>query len=152
MTIFWTNILDRVNKTSKKLQSIDIDLITVVELYQSLIHYVESLRNEDSFKIFEDIAIKKSGIKNYNDHNKRKRKRKIHVDENNDNEVVFSERDYLIINTYYVILDKLSYELKRRKLAYDELVKKFFFFFKLHEITPEKVKEDAEVLQKNLPK
>lgn len=148
MTIFWTNILDRVNKTSKKLQSVDIDLITVVELYESLIHYVESLRNEDSFKIFEDIAIKKSGIKDYNDHNKRKRKRKIHVDENNDNEVLFSERDYLIINTYYVILDKLSYELKRRKLAYDELVKKFFFFFKLHEITPEKVKEDAEVLQK----
>lgn len=49
MTIFWTNILERVNKTSKKLQSVDIDLITVVELYQSLIHYIESLRNENSF-------------------------------------------------------------------------------------------------------
>lgn len=128
MTIFWTNILERVNKTSKKLQSVDIDLITVVELYKFLIHYIESLRNENSFKIFEDIAIKKSGIKDYNDHNKRKRKRKIHIDENNDNEVLFSKRDYLIINTYYVILDKLSYELKRRKLAYDELVKKFLFF------------------------
>ncbi|KAF0722811.1 zinc finger MYM-type protein 1-like, partial [Aphis craccivora] len=132
ITIFWTNILDR---------SVYIDLITVVELSQSLIHYVESLRNEDSFKIFEDIAIKKSGIKDYNDHNKRKRKRKIHVDENN-NEVLFSERDYLIINTYYVILNKLSYELKRRKLADDEL---------LHEITPEKIKEDAKVLQKTYP-
>jgi len=151
MTIFWTNILERVNKTSKKLQSVDIDLITVVELYQSLIHYIESLRNENSFKILEDIAIKKSGIKDYNDHNKRKRKRKMHIDENNDNEVLFSKRNYLIINTYYVILDKLSYELKRRKLAYDELVKKFLFFFKLHEITPEKVREDAEVLQKTYP-
>jgi len=41
--------------------------------------------------------------------------------------------------------------LKRRKLAYDELVKKFLFFFKLHEITPQKVREDAEVLQKIYP-
>jgi hypothetical protein len=57
----------------------------------------------------------------------------------------------LIINTYYVILDKQLYELKRRKLAYDELVKKFLFFFKLHEITPKKVREDAEVLQKTYP-
>jgi len=43
MKIFWTNILEHVNKTSKKLQSVDIYLITVVELYQSLIHCIESL-------------------------------------------------------------------------------------------------------------
>jgi len=60
-----TNILDPINKTSKKLQYVDIDLITVVELYKLLIHYVESLRNEDSFKILEDITITKSGIKDY---------------------------------------------------------------------------------------
>lgn len=151
MTVFWTDILERLNKTNKKLQSVNIDLITVVDLYQSLIHYVESLRNEDSFKILEDIAKSKFGINDYNDLNNRKKKRKLHIDENKDNEVVFSARDNLIINTYYVILDKLSFELNKRKSAYDELVKKFFFILKLHDFTPVKVKENAEVLQKAYP-
>lgn len=38
MTLFWTNILQRVNIISKKLQS--------VKLHHSLIYYVQSLRNK----------------------------------------------------------------------------------------------------------
>lgn len=53
MALFWTNILQRVNITSKKLQS--------VVLHHSLIYYVESLRNEDLLKsIRYKIAITKA--------------------------------------------------------------------------------------------
>lgn len=50
----------------------------------------------------------------------------MHTDENKNNKFLFSERDNLIINAYYVILDKLSNELNKRKSAYEKLVKKFF--------------------------
>lgn len=42
IAVFWTNVLERIYKISKKLQFVNIDLITTVELHQSLIHFVES--------------------------------------------------------------------------------------------------------------
>ena len=41
MICMWTPILQRFNTTSISLQSIDIDLATVVTLYESLEKYVE---------------------------------------------------------------------------------------------------------------
>lgn len=41
------DILDILNKIIKMLQSVSTDLITVVQLYNSLIHYVKSARNRN---------------------------------------------------------------------------------------------------------
>nr|XP_047138958.1 zinc finger MYM-type protein 1-like [Hydra vulgaris] len=46
MATLWGDILERFNKTSKQLQSVEIDLETVVSLYESLIRYVLDLRIE----------------------------------------------------------------------------------------------------------
>lgn len=40
ITVFWSDILHTFNKTSLLLQSIDIDISTVVGLYASLIEYI----------------------------------------------------------------------------------------------------------------
>jgi hypothetical protein len=56
LVIFWSDILERFNMTSKKLQPINIDIFTVVELYESLIHYEIAIRNRKSFKKLEDLA------------------------------------------------------------------------------------------------
>jgi hypothetical protein len=66
-----------------------------------------------------------------------------------DIEVLFLEKDNLIVNTYYVILGSLSYRLiKKRNLLTMSWRKSFFFFFKFYKIIPVKVSKDAEVLQK----
>jgi len=40
LVLFWGDVLERFNLINKKLQSISIDLITVSNLYSSLINYV----------------------------------------------------------------------------------------------------------------
>ncbi|XP_065680610.1 zinc finger MYM-type protein 1-like [Hydra vulgaris] len=62
MATLWGDILERFNKTSKQLQSVEIDLETVVSLYESLIRYVLDLRNEKreeetNFKIRDSLRI-----------------------------------------------------------------------------------------------
>jgi hypothetical protein len=44
MTEFWNNVLHKFNKTSKLLQYVQIHLSVVVELYNSLVAYVKSVR------------------------------------------------------------------------------------------------------------
>jgi len=50
MSIFWGDLFGRFNTVRKMLQSIDIDLCVVVELYESLVQYISNLRNEEMFK------------------------------------------------------------------------------------------------------
>lgn len=45
----WTPILQRFNATSIILQSFDIDLITVVTLYESLETYIDDIRDKFDF-------------------------------------------------------------------------------------------------------
>ncbi|KAF0710286.1 zinc finger MYM-type protein 1-like, partial [Aphis craccivora] len=62
MAVFWSDILEILNKTSKKLQSVSIDLITVVQLYDSIIYYVKSARNRNRFMDYENAAKDLSGL------------------------------------------------------------------------------------------
>ncbi|KAL4153436.1 hypothetical protein QTP88_001269 [Uroleucon formosanum] len=64
MSIFWGDLLGCFNAISKKLQSIDIDLYLVVELYESYIQYISNLRNEKMFKMYEDRTSKLHGERN----------------------------------------------------------------------------------------
>lgn len=125
MATLWGDILERFNKTSKQLQSVEIDLETVICLYESLIRYVLDLRS--MFDIYEERAINKSGHKTYQEI--RKRKRKLTADEKREGEINFENRDSLRINTYYAIIDNLHSELESRKFYYDEANKKNLIFY-----------------------
>ncbi|XP_060845176.1 uncharacterized protein LOC132924744 [Rhopalosiphum padi] len=97
MSIFWGD-LGRFNAVSKKLQSIDIDLYLVVELYESLIQYISNLRNEKMFKMYEDRVSKlHGGDTEYKLDVQRKRKRKIFYDEPQD-ELNFYDLDKSFCN------------------------------------------------------
>lgn len=52
IAVFWNSLLDRFNATSKLLQSVDIDIGVAVELYRSLIDFVESLRSDEMFEVY----------------------------------------------------------------------------------------------------
>lgn len=85
--VFWGDILEMLNKTSKTLQSVSTDLITVVQLYDSVIHYIQSARNRNTFLNYENSAKKLSGLSIYEENEKRKIKRKLQHGENRSNEV-----------------------------------------------------------------
>ncbi|KAK4881740.1 hypothetical protein RN001_005059 [Aquatica leii] len=57
MTCFWNRILQRFNKINKKLQAVNIDLETVILLFDSLYNFLNTLR--DDFDTFEAEANKR---------------------------------------------------------------------------------------------
>jgi hypothetical protein len=152
LVIFWSDILERFNMTSKKLQFINIDIFTVVELYESLIHYLIAIRNRKSFEKYEDLAKKNSHISMYDESENRKKKRKLHSDETNSNITTFTKQEDLYINTYTVVIDTLLLELKIRKSAYDIILKKFSFLFNIEQLPSVELQKSAEILQKSYPK
>jgi len=57
MLVLWTPILERFNMTSKSLQCVDMDLLSVVKLYTSLELYICELRNNFETLLNEAISI-----------------------------------------------------------------------------------------------
>ncbi|KAL4088690.1 hypothetical protein QTP88_023774 [Uroleucon formosanum] len=161
---YWKNVLKRVvvvvktlairglafrevlNKTNKTLQLVSTDLITVVQLYDSIIHYIQSARSRSTFLNYENSVKKLSGLSIYEENEKRKIKRKLQHSENRSNEVTLVGRESFIIKTYYIILDNLLCELQRRKSAYDKLAKKFSFFHNITQYSTQKICQCAKEL------
>lgn len=81
LSIFWGQVLQRFNIISKKLQSVNIDLGVVVELYDSLIAYVVDFRIDEAYEHFKLSAIEKCGIKEFENNAKRIKKRLKFSDE-----------------------------------------------------------------------
>jgi hypothetical protein len=77
MTVFWSDILHKFNKTSFLLQSVVIDISTVVSLYNSLIEYVQTLRSmfNDYEKLAKAMFDNADLIPDY-EHKNRKRKKR----------------------------------------------------------------------------
>lgn len=145
MSIFWGDILDRFNICSKKLQSVNIDLNTVSEIYQSLVSYINDLRTDHGYEYYKKLAVEKCGIEEFSIAKKRIRKRKMFVNDDSDNDE--SNATNFKVTTYWVILDKILSELEKRKKSYDELIKKYQFLFCLTTITSVEVREKAKELQ-----
>lgn len=133
MVEFWGRILKRMNAVNKELQSVDIDVSRVVDLYDSLIEFVAETR--DNFTFYEDEALKVSLVTEYelDSDSKRKRRRKRFADEdlNEDVETPKCGSDHFRINVFFVILDHLKIELSRRSEVYKNLKTKFAAIFSL---------------------
>jgi len=54
--LFWGDLLQRFNAISKLLQSVNIDICTVCEHYNSLIKYISNLRNDEMFLQYQEKA------------------------------------------------------------------------------------------------
>ncbi|KAF2886302.1 hypothetical protein ILUMI_19871, partial [Ignelater luminosus] len=72
LVIVWNTILDRFNSTSKKLQQSQIDLSTVVQLYDSVALFLQDMRNKQ-FSHYEEKAKLLSGVENYYGHDTRRK-------------------------------------------------------------------------------
>ena len=74
MCIVWNNILDRVNKA---LQAPGIEIGSVVMHYRVLLEHIHSLRDSERFDRFENEAKSVAPGLDYDDENKRAKKRKL---------------------------------------------------------------------------
>lgn len=100
MVVFWGCLLDRINATSKKLQSVEIDITIVIELYEALIHFVGETR--ENFDDFEKKAKKLSFVHEYEKDFRHNRKRKLLPGETNTGEEMQQKngRDNFRISTF----------------------------------------------------
>ena len=75
LTIPWNDILERVNKTNKVLQSQDVDILVAMNLVTSLKTYLQEIR--DKFSEYELKAKSRCPDSDYSDANKLERKRSV---------------------------------------------------------------------------
>jgi len=76
LVLFWGDVLEPFNLTNKNLQSISIGLITISNLYSSLIIYVKQLRSTSIFEQYEKKNIIIIKCKEYHE-NRKKRKENL---------------------------------------------------------------------------
>lgn len=147
MSIFWGDLLHRFNIVSNLLQSVDVDICTVCEHYNTLIKYVSNLRNNEMFLQYQKKTLTKCDVNEYETSSKRKKIRKKQNDE-----IAYVEEVNLCghlefkVNTYYIICDNTIEELTTRKLAYDNVITKYSFFTKLKNMKTSEVYSSAENL------
>lgn len=128
-TIVWNTILQRINNTSIDLQKSTINLSVIVSVYESLIAFIHDVRN--SFDNFE-LESKNFNINSeFCDKRKKQPPKSRMLDDiaNNPGVNLSKKQDY-IVNTLYVLCDKLISELVKRNHAYKLLEQKFGFLYK----------------------
>lgn len=74
MVVFWNAILERSNKVSIQIESSSVDVLTVSDLYGSLVEFTISER--ENFDYFVEKAIEISALKQYQGGIKKQPKRK----------------------------------------------------------------------------
>ena len=148
LCVLWDKILERFDATSKTLQKIEIELATCVHLYESLLEFVRSLRNDETFENFEEMAKLLVEDYNYRAEHQRSRIRKRYFEETT-TEIVMSPRQNFKTTTFYSILDSLTTELMKRKEVYCKLQNKFGFLFQITNLSHLELREAASNLQKH---
>ncbi|XP_065639704.1 uncharacterized protein LOC136072422 [Hydra vulgaris] len=116
----WNSILNSFNATNKILQSTDIDLYTVLDLYDGLENYLVQIR--DDFDVFEYKAVEITSCSDYAKIPREKKKRKAMADESRSQPLteITGKIDF-IRNVYYVIIDTLKCQLSSRRQAYEKI-------------------------------
>ena len=112
MPVFWHFILNRFDSVSKYIQKVELDLCTANDMLLSLVDFVKDMRN--NFSKFEEEAENLGDfvITEYLDAKKRKITKKL-PDGSTTTESL-TGADKFRVDTYYVIIDKLTVELKKR--------------------------------------
>ncbi|KAF2888436.1 hypothetical protein ILUMI_17738 [Ignelater luminosus] len=97
-TVLWNKVLNRINATSKSLQEITANLNIVCILYESLIGFVQELRND-----FDSIGEQPKEIcGNFTDAIYSADFQRSRKHDNCGDDIHFSAKNYFKINTFYI--------------------------------------------------
>uniref|UniRef100_H3A5Q3 TTF-type domain-containing protein n=1 Tax=Latimeria chalumnae TaxID=7897 RepID=H3A5Q3_LATCH len=145
MTEIWHTILERFHKTSAKLQDPKMDFNTAPVLLESLHAFINSLRSQ--FSHFEEQGKNhKSCVDYYRNELHRRRKRNRQYDDGESEETQLLPCESFRIETYLVIMDKLSSALAQRLDAYKEVCSRFGFLSKLTSMSVGEIHDTAKKL------
>uniref|UniRef100_A0A8C9YGK0 TTF-type domain-containing protein n=1 Tax=Sander lucioperca TaxID=283035 RepID=A0A8C9YGK0_SANLU len=149
MAFFWDTILDRFQATSIMLQKSDINILTAVNLLESLRAFVSTQR--DQFEMYEKAALNVTGVLHtYKCDLQRSRKRKTFGDEGSepkeDPSNLHGGRKKFQTGTFYVVIDKLVSCLDHRLSAYKELTDIFGVLFMPETTSNSEVTKHANAL------
>ena len=114
------------HRVSQALQNEHVNLKTCADLYSSLANHLQASRKE--FERYEEAAkeiLPDVDYKAPHTRNARKRKRKKVVNNGDAPEVSLNARDKFCILTFYIIIDKLEAEMRRRGQVYNDIADRF---------------------------
>ncbi|XP_023211789.1 uncharacterized protein LOC111614656 [Centruroides sculpturatus] len=118
----WEKILERIDASNKTLQQKDESLNIAVLIYDSLIDFIQTVR--DDFDNLEKEAEKVKDIAYTND-KKRQKIRKLFHDEIPEHEIRFSGKEHFKVNIFFVVCDSLISNIKKRCEGYKTINNKF---------------------------
>ena len=147
-TVFWNDILERVNATSKILQDSQLDLNSAVAGVKSLITFVASKR--DSFSEYEKEGIEKSGTTEYVQ--RRQRRRNVRLDPLHEPrhpsspQMELTQSEKFRIDNFLPVIDQFIAALEQRLGAYELISSRFGFLRKLDVLSQEEIMAAASNL------
>lgn len=126
-SLFWYDILERFDATSKRLQDPKLDINTAVACLKSLGNFVQSKR--DCFDEYETRAIKQTQTSDYvQTHARRRRRnvRQIPLDYGQAPEAPLTPADKFRTENYLPVIDQLVESLEQRISAYSVVQSRTF--------------------------
>lgn len=143
LAIIWDTVLQRCEITSRALQTVELDLVTAVDLLQSLIDFVSNLRSQ--FKHLESQAKSLSLSQQYTV--TRQVKRTTPADGTDEPTLVSNAGEDRFRETFFVIIDKLISALQQRHAVYKETSTYFGFLTQLDKLSLSEIREKSILLQ-----
>lgn len=141
LIVIWNDVLQRVDKVSKTLQTEELDLRGATKELANLSLFLNE--KSEQFDEFEAEALKMARLSNpsYD----RTRKRTMFIDERRDEQFEqMDPRTRFRTGVFKPIFDHLVVQLSSRKESYENLSKRFEIFSKLHEKKYEDLVEQAK--------
>ena len=129
---FWNNILQRANATSKKLQTVKLDLNSAVASLHSLREYIKDKRGE--FQVFEREGEELTGA-TYQVERQSRRK-----------DDISSPSKKFEVQSFLPVIDVFLSSLEKRTKAYEDIAQKFGFFRNITKMNKKDLKAAAQRL------
>ena len=139
-SVFWNDILERVNATSRKLQDSKLDLNAAVAMVVSLKRFVEAKR--ETFTEYERHGATLSGTSDYVQTRQRPRNVRFDCRPASDAELTPSQK--FRVTSYIPVIDQFVVSLAHRLSAYEELCSRFGFHGKLESLSPVEIQSSAD--------
>ena len=150
LAVLWHHILHRFHANSQVLQSVDQDLNSAVEIYESLIEFIHKLQTR-----FDEFEAKGKGLsecEQYASEVKRVHKRNRRYDEpGSAPKLAQTPASTFCTGTFLVIIDSIDAELRKRLGAYSTVAARFGFLRTLKDLFAEEVIKSAKILQEAYP-
>lgn len=148
----WNDILQQFQKTSCSLQKAGLPLNCAVNLLDSLLIFVEQLR--EKFNDYEKKGVERCGHSEYADASRRTRKRNRRIfqgDEGAAEDTVLQGGVKFRVEVFFAIIDHVCAALKQRIAGYKTVSERFGFLSQLSSMCDEDVKAGARKLVEAYP-